>query len=60
MTQKRILVFGASGTLGTACANELRDNGFEIIPVARDLSILENIGQIDGSSGLKEQISPVA
>ena len=43
------MVFGASGTLGNACLTELPKQGFEAIPVGRDLSILEKIGHIDGA-----------
>lgn len=49
MSSKKILVFGASGTLGTACMEELRDLGYEAIPVGRDLRPLDNIVQVDGA-----------
>lgn len=49
MIMKRILVFGASGTLGSTCLHELKKNGFEAIPVGRDLSVLQDIGKIDGA-----------
>lgn len=49
MTAKKILVFGASGTLGKACSEELRVSGFDIIPVGRDLKGLESVGQVDGA-----------
>lgn len=42
-------MFGASGTLGSACAEELRTFGFEAIPVGRDLSALDSVGQVDGA-----------
>ena len=46
---KRILVFGASGTLGKACSDELRSNGYESIPIGRDLRGIESISQVDGA-----------
>ena len=46
---KRILVFGASGTLGNACADELKRNNFEAISIGRDLSVLESVGSVDGA-----------
>jgi hypothetical protein len=49
MSIKRILVFGASGTLGKACSEELRVNGYEPIPVGRDLKMIESVGQVDGA-----------
>lgn len=49
MSAKRILVFGASGTLGRACSEELSSSGYEPIPVGRDLKMLENVGPIDGA-----------
>ena len=49
MSTKRILVFGASGTLGIACADELSRNNFEVISIGRDLSVLENVGSINGA-----------
>lgn len=49
MIASKILVFGASGTLGTACLGELKEQSFEAIPVSRDLSALNGIGKIDGA-----------
>lgn len=49
MSTKRILVFGASGTLGNACADELSRNNFQAISIGRDLSVLENVGSVDGA-----------
>jgi hypothetical protein len=49
MSTKRILVFGASGTLGGACSEELSLSGYEPIPVGRDLRLLESVGQVDGA-----------
>lgn len=49
MSTKRILVFGASGTLGKACSEELRAHGYEPIPVGRDLKVLESLGQVNGA-----------
>ena len=49
MTPRKVLVFGASGTLGSACVLELKQHGFETVPVGRDLSILKNVGKIDGA-----------
>lgn len=49
MPAKRILVFGASGMLGIACADELSRNNFEAISIGRDLSVLENVGSVDGA-----------
>lgn len=49
MTTKRILIFGASGTLGTACNTELQAQGFEVFTVGRDLDGLDLVGQVDGA-----------
>ncbi len=49
MSTPKVLVFGASGTLGSACLHELKEQGFEAIPVGRDLSALKDIGKIDGA-----------
>lgn len=49
MSTKRILVFGASGTLGIACADELSRNNIEVISIGRDLRVLENVGSVDGA-----------
>ena len=49
MSTKRILVFGASGILGNACTEELNRNNFEAISIGRDLSVLENVGSVDGA-----------
>lgn len=42
-------MFGASGTLGGACSEELNSSGYEPIPVGRDLRLLESVGQVDGA-----------
>lgn len=49
MSTPKVLVFGASGTLGSACLHELKQQGFEAIPIGRDLSVLNGIGKIDGA-----------
>jgi len=49
MSTKKILVFGASGTLGSACLLELKEKGFDTLPVGRDLSMLNSVGKIDGA-----------
>ncbi len=49
MIGQKILVFGASGTLGAACLHTLKEKGFDAVPMGRDLSLLNNIGKIDGA-----------
>ncbi len=49
MATKRILVFGATGTLGSACLHELKMKGFEAVAVGRDLNFLNSVGKIDGA-----------
>lgn len=49
MPTKKILIFGASGTLGKACSAELSSSGYEVIPVGRDLHELESVGHVDGA-----------
>ncbi|MDP1712745.1 MAG: SDR family oxidoreductase [Candidatus Nanopelagicaceae bacterium] len=49
MSIKKIVIFGASGTLGTACSTELSSSGYEVIPVGHDLTVLEGIEQVDGA-----------
>ena len=49
MSTKRILVFGASGTLGSACAEELNSSGYEMIAIGRDLKVIESLGEFDGA-----------
>lgn len=49
MTTREILIFGASGTLGRACSEELSSSGYESIPIGRDLGTLESVGQLDGA-----------
>lgn len=46
---KKIVIFGATGTLGSACLHELDVKGFEAVPVGRDLGLLKDIGKIDGA-----------
>jgi 3-oxoacyl-[acyl-carrier protein] reductase len=46
---KKVLIFGATGTLGSACRKEMEELGFDAVPVGRDLSMLETIGKIDGA-----------
>lgn len=49
MSPKRVLVFGSSGTLGSACLPELTQLGYEPIEIGRDLGPLETIENIDGA-----------
>lgn len=49
MSAKKIVIFGASGTLGSACLLELEEHGYETAPIGRDLSGLESVGKIDGA-----------
>jgi 3-oxoacyl-[acyl-carrier protein] reductase len=49
VSTKKVLVFGASGTLGSACQQELAGLGFDAVPVGRDLGPLETIGKIEGA-----------
>ena len=48
ISSKRVLVFGSSGTLGSACLPELSQLGYELIETGRDLGSLATIENIDG------------
>lgn len=48
MSDKRILIFGGSGTIGSACAFEFQTLGVDTVIFGRDLSGLDTIGKIDG------------
>jgi hypothetical protein len=43
---KRVLVFGATGFLGSSCVNELNGQGWQVISFGRDLDKLNEIDQI--------------
>lgn len=48
MSAKKILLFGASGTLGSICMSVLMERKFNVIPVGRDLEQIAEVGTIDG------------
>ena len=56
ISSKRVLVFGSSGTLGSARLSELMQLGYEPIEIGRDLGSLEtveDIGEVVWAQGTK-------
>ena len=49
ISSKRVLVFGSSGTLGSARPSELTQLGYGPIEIGRDLGPLETIENIGGA-----------
>jgi len=46
---KKVIIFGASGALGSACAKEFELHNWEVIRIGRDLSDLPNITDISAA-----------
>ena len=44
---KKVLVFGATGTIGSYLVKNLSKNHFKIIPLSRDLSIISDLEKIE-------------
>ena len=43
---KRVLLFGASGALGSACSHEFQSRGWDVVEIGRDLERLEECSNI--------------